>query len=122
MTNNERAKIGFGDDLDNFDPSEWANTDKTASDRPKPAHTRAAAEASGFRSREPVNSVAPPPATIQQRRRRTGRNVQFNVKLRQETIDGLTAIADANKWGLGETLEKALVLLQRDAVSKSANG
>ena len=121
MTTNERAKIGFGDDLDNFDPNEWSKTGKTANDRPQPAQTRAAAEASGFRSREPVKIVAPPSAPIQQRRRRTGRNVQFNVKLKQETIDGLTAIADANEWGLGETLEKALELLQREALSQKSS-
>ena len=50
----------------------------------------------------------------QLRRRRTGRNVQFNLKARPETIDAYCEVADAMGWGLGETLEYAVVLLQRE--------
>ncbi|MDP4026607.1 stability/partitioning determinant [Methylobacterium sp. NEAU 140] len=119
MEAKERASLGFGDELDNLDPAEFAKPKRPANDKPKPEEARRAAEAAGFRSREPVKAgAALPKAPVQQRRRRTGRNVQFNVKLKQETIDGLTAIADANEWGLGETLEKALVLLERVASHK----
>ena len=47
------------------------------------------------------------------RRRRTGRNVQFNIKARAETIAAFTAIADAQDWGFGETLEHAVELLEK---------
>ena len=47
------------------------------------------------------------------RRRRTGRNAQFNLKARPETIEQFCAVADAQGWGLGETLEQAVVLLER---------
>ncbi len=75
-----------------------------------------AAEAAGFKSREPVKAEAKPdtPQPKQQRRRRTGRNVQFNIKTKQEAIDAFTAVADANGWGFGEAFERATELLQRE--------
>ena len=107
----ERADLGFGDELDSFNPSEWApKPEKTANDRPEPEQTRLAADAAGFKSREPARALAEPPK--EQRRRRTGRNVQFNIKARQETIDAFCAVADAQDWGIGETLEHAVELLE----------
>jgi hypothetical protein len=53
------------------------------------------------------------------RRRRTGRNAQFNLKARPETIEAFCAVADLNGWGLGETLEKAVALLQREYLADS---
>lgn len=97
---NERADMGFGQalgDLEEFAP------------RPKPSSkvdTEQAARAAGFRSREA--------GARQARRRRTGRNAQFNLKVKPETIDEFTRIADDNGWGLGETLERAVALLQRE--------
>ncbi|MEM9234900.1 MAG: stability/partitioning determinant, partial [Pseudomonadota bacterium] len=56
----------------------------------------------------------PAPKPRQQRRRRTGRNAQFNIKAKPETIEAFCAIADAQGWGIGETLEKAVELLERE--------
>jgi hypothetical protein len=50
----------------------------------------------------------------QQRRHRTGRNVQFNIRARQETIDAFLAIADQQGWVLGEVLEQAVAALDRE--------
>lgn len=106
----QRADLGFGaalGDLSGFAPAETPA-------RPRPA-TEAitqAADAAGFRSREPAS-----PAVVQDRpirRRRTGRNVQFNLKARAETIEAFCRIADAQDWGLGETLEKAVALMERE--------
>lgn len=47
-----------------------------------------------------------------QRRRRTGRNLQFNIKTTPEVIATFCQIADADSWALGETLERAIDLLQ----------
>ena len=47
-----------------------------------------------------------------QRRRLTGRNVQLNIKAKQETIDQINAIADRRGWVLGEVLEHALAALE----------
>lgn len=114
MTVKERADLGFADALDDFDPAEWAPKAAAGpSPRPEPTGTREAAAAAGFRSREPQPEPdraggAPP------RRRRTGRNAQFNLKARPETIAAFCAVADLQGWGLGETLEQAVALLERE--------
>lgn len=107
----DRADLGFGDELESFDPAAWApKAKKPANDKPARDQTRQVAEAAGFRSREAV--AAPPPR--QQRRRRTGRNAQFNIKAKPETIDAFCDIADRQGWGIGETLEYAVALLERE--------
>ena len=108
MTEGTRSDLGFGaalEDLTTFDA-----VPKKAPDR---AGAVAAAEATGFRSREPkpAPKAAPPARAL--RRRRTGRNAQFNLKAKPETIDAFCAVADANDWGLGETLEYAVTLLEQ---------
>ena len=110
-----RADIGFGATLDTFDPADWQPAQRVAQPRLAPEDTRRVAEAAGFRSREVVEAApASAPAPQQQRRRRTGRNVQLNLKARPDTIAAFCAVADAQGWGLGETLEHAVALLQRD--------
>ncbi|KPH77357.1 hypothetical protein [Bosea vaviloviae] len=110
---NERPDLGFGGELDEFDPKAWdsAATKKSVSRPPKEA-TMQMAEAVGFKSREPKLA-----ATVDRkidRRRRTGRNAQFNLKARPETIEAFCRIADRKGWGLGETLEEAVLLLERE--------
>ena len=79
--------------------------------------TKRSAEKSGFVSREPKTA---PPAAVkpQQRRHRTGRNAQFNVKAKPETIADFCAVADAQGWVLGEALEKAVELLKKQYGAK----
>jgi hypothetical protein len=105
--------LGFTDELDDFDPGAWPKP--AAPQKPKLVNAKIAAEAAGFRSREPTPPVelepSPRPAL---RRRRTGRNVQFNIKTKAETIEAFCAIADAKGWGLGETFEIATELLARE--------
>lgn len=132
----ERTDLGFGEALDDFNPAEWTPKPvKAANDRQAKAATAKAAEAAGFKSREAKAGVAAPveaapsapepvragqgaqlpsapPEALQQRRRRTGRNTQFNLKTRPETIEAYCALADRMGWGLGETLERAVVLLE----------
>jgi hypothetical protein len=133
----ERADLGFADALNDLDLSAFAPKPKrAANDRPSKAVTAKAAEAAGFKSREPKPAAEMPakvpaalpdapkagqggvvapgtPEAIQQRRRRTGRNVQLNLKARPETIEAYCALADRMGWGLGETLEKAVELLEK---------
>lgn len=113
-----RADLGFADALDDFNPAEFQPKPKPvkrANDAPKREEAAKAAEALGFKSRE-VKAVPSAPSggagQGTQRRRRTGRNAQFNLKAKPETIEAYCAIADANGWGLGETLEKAVELLE----------
>ncbi len=49
----ERADLGFADELDDFNPADWApqTKAKTVSDLPAKAEARKIAEASGFKSR-----------------------------------------------------------------------
>lgn len=114
-----RIDLGFGDELEAFDPNEWAPAKpKVQKERPSQTHTREVAKASGFRSREaPDPSAAPKP-----RRRRTGRNAQFNIKARPETIEAFCTIADLMGWGIGETLERAVELLEREHGRGSMGG
>jgi hypothetical protein len=118
----DRVDLGFGDPLDDLDLSEFKPRQAPAPRPPSEETSRAAAEA-GFRSREPKvaeNPVDGAGGAASQRRRRTGRNVQFNLKVRQETMDAYCALADRMGWGLGETLEKAVELLEeRYGVSSS---
>lgn len=112
----ERADLGFADALEDFNPAEWKPAvSRPVNDRPKREEATKAAEAAGFRSREP--KPAPVVAEVRegqgtQRRRRTGRNAQLNLKARPETIEAYYALADAQGWGLGETLERAVELLE----------
>lgn len=105
----ERADLGFGaalDDLSDFPQS----SAKGPGPKAEKDETERAAEAAGFKSREPKPGAPAP----RQRRRRTGRNVQFNIKSRQETVDAFCSVADEKGWGLGETLEHAVDLLLRE--------
>lgn len=112
-----RADLGFGDTLDltDFTP----DAAPAARPRPEPGLARAVAAQTGFQSREAGQGrgVTPEPtqtAPKPLRRRRTGRNAQFNLKAKPETIEAFCAVADANGWGLGETLEYAVALLERE--------
>ena len=125
------------DDTDKFDLAQFqpkAGPDKDA----MPAEqVRAVAEASNFPSREakprradvspavPVQepaSATPPPAAAprrQVRRHRTGRTMQLNARTTPETVAGFYAIADAEGWLVGETIEHALAALQRELAAKA---
>jgi hypothetical protein len=120
MSVKERADLGFADALDDFDPAEWA---PKAVANPKPriekSGARKAAAAAGFRSREPQpEPEADRAGEAPLRRRRTGRNTQLNLKARPETIAAFCAVADLKGWGLGETLEYAVALLEREYKSQ----
>lgn len=110
----DRVNLGFGSPSDDLDLSAFKPRQVPAP-RPPSGETSQAAKAAGFQSREPKAIEDPadgagsaPP----QRRRRTGRNIQFNLKVRQETMDAYCALADRMGWGLGEALEKAVDLLE----------
>lgn len=101
-----RAKIGFGEalsDLGGFEPTR----------REKPAPEPQAAAAAGFTRREPSPAPEPADPPKAQRRRRTGRNAQINIKARPETLEQFYAAADAMGLGVGEAFEVAVELLQR---------
>ena len=77
-----------------------------------PTEVREVSEAVNFRSRDP--KPTPEPKRREQRRHRTGRNVQLNIKARAEAVDAFYALADRQNWVLGETFERAIEALRRE--------
>ncbi len=73
---------------------------------------REVSEANNFPSRAPERAK-PAKTAVVQRRRRTGRNVQFNIKATPETIARFTALADKHGLVFGELLERALEAFER---------
>lgn len=117
-----RASI-FGDEADPLDLSGFAPKSRKDIQPPPADAIRAVSEAARFPSREarPAPAAPPPPAAParrEQRRHRTGRNVQFNIRARQETIDMFLAIADREGWVLGEVLEHAVAALERELAGR----
>lgn len=126
MDERPRASLGFDDVLADFDPTEFAPDQATPPrQRPSPEVARHVAAQTGFKSREVGQGGTPPPQPIPTaptspvRRRRTGRNAQFNLKARPDTIAAFCAVADHKGWGLGETLEHAVALLEREFLAKN---
>ena len=95
-----------------------AFTPKTREDTKAPAaaEVKELAKAANFPSREPPKpGFAKVPEKRAPRIHRTGRNVQFNVKASQQTIDQIYAITEAHEgWVLGYTLERAVAALKRE--------
>ena len=104
-----RADLGFAHVPADLDLSGFAP--RAAAPRPAPAEVAAAAAATGFTSREP--KPAPEGQGDPPRRRRTGRSAQFNLKAHPDTVAAYCALADRMGWGLGETLERAVALLEQ---------
>jgi hypothetical protein len=109
MVDPKRSDPFAGDlDLSDFKPA--------APKKPKlePEAIREVSEANNFPSRAaPAKPKAEKSAPVAQRRRRTGRNVQFNIKATPEVIARFTAIADKHGWVFGEALERALDALEQ---------
>ena len=72
---------------------------------------REVSEANNFPSRAPER--AKPAKPVVQRRRRTGRNVQFNIKTTPETVARFTSLADKHGLVFGELLDRALDAFER---------
>jgi len=112
---NERAPL-FGEDAD-LDLSGFTPKAK-GTPAARPEQVRAVSEGTAFRSREPQ----PPPeresAKRIPRRYRTGRNVQLNLKVRQEAVDAFYGLADRHGWVLGEAFERAIAALEREEATK----
>jgi hypothetical protein len=115
----ERASIFGDDELDVSafkpkPPAKAVESPATGLERVK-----AVSEAASFRSRDPK----PPPATPlrrEQRRHRTGRNVQLNIKARAEAVEAFYAITDREHWVLGETFERAIEALRRELAGEKS--
>ena len=104
------------------DPFDLSDFKPAAPKRPVVAARKEAirqvSEENNFPSRgpEPTKKATPKPAAPQ-RRRRTGRNVQFNIKATRETVARFTALADKHGLVFGELLDQALDAFERSAKS-----
>lgn len=96
-------------DLSGFEPKQGHGGRPAES----PERVRALAEANDFPSRAPAR----PPLPVR-RGRRTGRNMQVNIKATQETLNLFYRLTDSQGWVLGETLERALGALERELASQ----
>jgi hypothetical protein len=89
-------------------------------ERPAPEQLDELTRGSKFRSRETVDQpreIAEPHRVSEQRRRRTGRNVQFNIRATQAVINEFKSISERQDWPDGLTLERALEALKRELAS-----
>lgn len=107
----ERA--GLFEDADDFDVSTFTPKKPSKQADPPSEAIRAVAEGAQFKSREP-DSIPAKPARKPQRRRRTGRNLQLNVKVSASTLESFYEISDRQGWVLGEALEQAIAALKRE--------
>ncbi len=94
---NRRTSIGLDDEDTPLDLSDVAPKPRVPVSAP--AAVREIATSEGFQGR---------PQKRPNYSRLTGRTEQFNVRIRAETKAEIYAIADDNRWGLGETVEKLL--------------
>lgn len=74
------------------------------------------AEEHNFPSRQAAK--APKEPRRKRRVHRTGRNRQFNIKAKNETVERFYKLADERQVPLGELLEQALDALERAGVSR----
>jgi hypothetical protein len=113
-----RASIFSNTEEPAIDISGFAPKPAVAKTLPSKEQVKAISEAAHFPSRE----VPKPKAATQGRRKprihRTGRNVQFNAKASQTTIDRFYALCDLKGWVLGYTLERAVDALERELKAK----
>jgi len=124
MTEHSNARASIFDGDDDFDLSEFTPRPKTARPRADKEVLREVAEKKGFVSREPAaakevaprapKTVTPPPAPepIPQRRYRTGRNRQLNLKVTDDVLRRFYALADSQDLILGEAFEQAVLALE----------
>jgi hypothetical protein len=102
------------DDAADFDVSGFTPQPPKVQEKKIPVEkVRAISEAANFPSREAFAPPQPAPeAPREQRRYRTGRNVQLNLKVKPETLEAFYKLADSEGWVLGETLERAVKAVQ----------
>ena len=94
-------------DLSRFTPK----ADRPAAAGPALEEVRAVSAAAGFPSREPALPASP------KRERnyfRTGRDTQFNTKVKRETKEAFEALAREDGVPMGKLIEDALAALMRE--------
>lgn len=114
-----RASIFDDGDVKELDLGSFAPKSAKDANAPPPQQVRAVTETANFRSREATVTKPETKSKRAVRRYRTGRNVQFNVKALQSTVDAFYAVTEAKGWVLGYTLQRAIEALQRELKGQS---
>src|SRR5579859_4493768 len=111
-----KTRASIFENVPDVDVSAFSPKPRTDRHAPSAEQVKAVAEAANFQSRQAAAPVsAKPPKRHEGRVYRTGRNVQFNAKVSQETVDAIYSVTEANKgWVLGYTLERAMAALKRE--------
>ncbi len=94
-----KERASFFQDTQEIDISGFSPKSQEESRAPAPEKVKEVARAANFPSRESSPAPAKPAKTRTARVYRTGRNVQFNVKALQDTVD--TLLCDYRQAGLG---------------------
>lgn len=127
MTPDSQRSNPFGDaDDDDLDVSAFT-VQRTQTSKPvDPGTLDAVAQASGFNRRVGPAAVAPTmtgqgarSAASQQRRYRTGRNLQLGLKCRAETRDRFFEMADRLAITQAELFERMVALYETQLTAKS---
>jgi hypothetical protein len=113
-----RASVFSDADEGAIDLSGFAPKPPVATTLPSKEQVKAISEAAHFPSREVPKAKLATQGPRKPRRHRTGRNVQFNAKASQTTIDRFYALCDLKSWVLGYTLERAVDALERELKAK----
>ena len=114
MTVKERAKLFEETSIDEIDISVFAPKTAPTARLPTRDQVKEVSEAVNFPSREAPRQLPKRAPRREPRIHRTGRNVQFQAKATQATIDRFYAICDQNDWRMGYTLDRAIEALERE--------
>lgn len=110
-----KARASIFEDAVDVDVSTFTVKKRVDNKAPPQEQVRALAETVNFRSREASPTPVNAPKQRAGRVYRTGRNVQFNIKASQETVNDFYALTEAHPgWVLGYTLERAIAALKRE--------
>jgi len=113
-------RAGLFNDKDDFDVSGFApkKPPTAAASSAPPAEVVRSVSEGAFQSREAIDAVPQSIRTLRQRRRRTGRNLQLNLKASATWMEAFYKISESERWTLGETFERAIAALQRELLQK----
>lgn len=111
----ERAKLF--EEVPEPDLSRFAPRIAGEGQAPGLAEVREVSTAAGFPNRDPMRPVAP---IVERHYYRTGRDTQFNTKVRPDVKAGYVAIATEDGVPMGKVLEDALDALLRERKARAA--
>lgn len=112
-----KSRVSLFGDIPEIDLSGFTTKPRPDPKAPSLEEVRAISEAANFPSREAAPARQKPPENRRDRRYRTGRNVQLNIKVTEKSHADFYAIVDAHaheEWTLGYTFERAIAALKRE--------